>query len=74
MGKSSKPDNEFQETALSTEQLKILRSRESFFQDFSQPALESFFTEAQNFQQSDDFQVASVSDFLRVPAAQIGCR
>lgn len=72
MGKSSEPDNEFQETALSKEQFKILRSRERFFKKFTQPALEQYFNEAQEFDLSDDFRKTSVSDLLRAPAAQIG--
>jgi hypothetical protein len=72
MGKKGKQEAEFKETALSKQQFKILQDRERFFQDFSQPALEQFFNEAQDFNLSDDFRTTSVTDLLRGPAAQIG--
>lgn len=72
MGKSSAPSTPVvQETALSKEQAKILKSREKFFQDFSLPALTAFFEEAQNFELSDEIRTPSFTDLLRGNAAEI---
>lgn len=72
MGKSKAPKTEVIETPLSREQLKILRSREQFFQDFSQPALESFFEQTQQIELGRDFEAPTFTDLFRGQAAQIG--
>lgn len=73
MGKKDKgPSTEVVETPLSREQLGILRSREQFFQDFSQPALENFFEQTQQIELGRDFEAPTFTDLFRGQAAQIG--
>jgi len=72
MGKSKAPKAESIETPLSREQLKILRSREQFFQDFSQPALENFFEQTRQLELGREFEAPTFTDLFRGQASQIG--
>jgi len=72
MGKDSAPKSEAIETPLSREQLGILRSRETFFQDFSQPALENFFEQSKQLELGRDFEAPTFTDLFRGQATQIG--
>lgn len=55
MGKSKKSKTEVIETELSKEQVKILKSREAFYQSFTLPSLQDYYNATQNFELRDDF-------------------
>lgn len=57
MGKSSKPKTKTEviETEMSKEQVKILKEREQFYQNFTKPSLRDYYNATQNFSLNDNF-------------------
>lgn len=64
MGKSEGPSNEVQETALSREQLKILRNREKFLNSFSIPELKDHLENVKQMELRDDFKTSPTNQIL----------
>jgi hypothetical protein len=55
MGKEKKSKTEVIESQLSKEQANILKDREKFYQNFTQPALEDYYAATRSFELRDDF-------------------
>lgn len=64
MGGSEAPENEVQETALSRKQAEIVKSRESFFQEFTLPEVKEHIDRVKNTELRDDYKTQSVMPIL----------